>query len=338
MKKETAILCSKTRPPAPAPAPPVDGDDVTEGPRAEEDWQEFEEEIELSTEDIGVIRATEAAAARAGALPAAPELDDPPGVVQDCSKRVLGDAFHFMDRPKVPINHESKKGYFVALRKAWFVFDPRVHEEVKSSLRKIGLSEDEIEAKEYYDFDYFRQRVPRAVPPPSIHYPRVRAVYATYGGKVDSKTNKPLFNKAAWKKANNVLHEILKGYAADPPGLSFYSQQLDNKGQPKFDEHGIALLNCNRGTPDVENSHKQLVTTFGTWRAGVYMSDKLHAERRHRYSHRMSIRRRSGFPNFGHFDTWLIDQLQVSPTSSSVCFFPCGTLKRLLFPTGPRRA
>ena len=37
---------------------------------------------------------------------------------------VIGDAFHFMDRPKVPVHHSSKKGYFVALRHAWFMFDP----------------------------------------------------------------------------------------------------------------------------------------------------------------------------------------------------------------------
>ena len=43
---------------------------------------------------------------------------------------------------------------------------------------------------------------------------RVRAVFAMYGDIVDSKTNKPLFNKRAWKKA-------LKGYYSDPPGIVY---------------------------------------------------------------------------------------------------------------------
>ena len=38
-----------------------------------------------------------------------------------CSFRfssVLGDPFHFMDRAKVRMHHGSKKGYYVALRRA----------------------------------------------------------------------------------------------------------------------------------------------------------------------------------------------------------------------------
>ena len=136
-----------------------------------------------------------------------------------------------------------------------------------------------------------------------MSYNRVRAVYALYGNQVDSKTKAPLFNKAAWGRANNVLAEILAGYAADPPGVEFYYQSLDAKGEPAFDEHGIALLDCNRGTNDVENSHKHIITTFGTWCTGVEMADCLLAERRHRYNHLVSERRRRGFPKLGHFDT-----------------------------------
>ena len=39
------------------------------------------------------------------------------------------------------------------------------------------MSDEAIEAKMYYDRAWFRRRVPRLVPPPSIHYPRVRKVY-----------------------------------------------------------------------------------------------------------------------------------------------------------------
>ena len=224
---------------------------------------------------------------------------------------MLGDAFHFMDRPKVPVKHCFKKGYFVALRNAWYIFNPEALAHLNAELAKDGLTEAEIEAKMYYNFAYFRKRVPRLVPPPEEHYRRVRAVFALYGSQVDAKSGRALFNDAAWKKANNVLAEVLEGLAANPPGVQFYYQSLDAKGEPAFDEHRIPLLDCSRGTNDVENSHKQIVTTFGTWCTGVEMSDVLHAERRHRYNHKVSERRRSGFPRLGHFDTWLIDELQL---------------------------
>ena len=99
--------------------------------------------------------------------------------------------------------------------------------------------------------------------------------------------------------------------ASDPPGFSFYTQRLDAKGDALVDAHGIPLIDCNRGTNDVECIHKQIVTTFGTWCTGVEMSDALMAERRHRYNHNVSARRRLGFPKIGHYDTWLIDSLQL---------------------------
>jgi hypothetical protein len=41
------------------------------------------------------------------------------------------------------------------------------------------------------------------------------------------------------------------------------------------------------------------------------MSDVLMAEWRHRYNQHVSERRRLGFPRIGHYDTWLIDYLQI---------------------------
>jgi hypothetical protein len=145
-----------------------------------------------------------------------------------------------------------------------------------------------------------------------IWLPDVRwGAVALLGNKLDSKTKQPLFNKAAWKKANNVLREILDGNASDPPGFSFYTVRLDSKGEPKKNKYGFEILDCNRGTNDVENIHKTLLTVFGTWHVGVEMSDCLLTERRHRHNHKVSERRRLGFPRIGHYDTWLIDALQI---------------------------
>ena len=160
-----------------------------------------------------------------------------------------------------------------------------------------------IEAKMYYDVAYFRARVPRVVLPPSKLYPRVRAVYQLYGDKKDSKTQTPLFNKRNWGRAQGVLKDILAGFVSDPPGFAFYTQQLNSKGELAVDALGISLIECNRGTNRCENVHKQLVTTYGTWCTGIEMGDCLLRERRHRYNHCVSERRRFGFPKIGHFDT-----------------------------------
>ena len=117
-------------------------------------------------------------------------------------------------------------------------------------------------------------------------------MFETFGNEVDSKSKKPLFNNAAWKKASNVLKEILAGYASDPPRVSY----------------------CSRGTNDTECVHKQIVTTFGTWCTGIEMSDALLAEFRHRYNQRCSERRRAGFPRLGHYDTVCV-RACVPPTS-----------------------
>ena len=172
------------------------------------------------------------------------------------------------------MHHEAKKGYYVALRQAFFQWDTDKLAEVISALKDVeGKSDADIEAMMYYNVDYFRQRVPRIVLPPSQLYPRVRAVFELYGQAKDSETDAPLFNNNAWKAAKNVLKEILAGLASDPPGVSFYSHRLNSNGDLAYDNHGIALLNCSN-----QSAHKQFITTFGTWNTGVHMADCLMAD------------------------------------------------------------
>jgi hypothetical protein len=238
-------------------------------------------------------------------------LDDHPANIVDVFSACLGDTFHAMDRPKVPVKHEYKKPYFVALQEAFFAWRPDLLADVKETLQLNSFTTEDVEALLYYNVKFFRDRVDRRVLPPKQLYWRVRAVYVLFGNKSDSKTNKPLFNKRAWNKANNVLNEILLGYYSDPPGFSFYTSRLDKRGEPMVDKYGIALINCNRGTNDVEAIHKQLVALYGSWCTGVEMSDALLSERRHRYNQKINERKRLGFPKLMHFDTWKVDMLQL---------------------------
>ena len=146
-----------------------------------------------------------------------------------------------------------------------------------------GMTKEECEAKRYYKFDYFRERVARYAPPPSVLYKRVRAVFELFGPIQDKATGKPLFNDAAWAKANHVLKEILAGHASDPPGHEMYKARIDSNGQPATDGKGSQLLDCCRGSNFPENVHKNLhATTFHSWNLGAEMTGCLLREFRHR--------------------------------------------------------
>jgi hypothetical protein len=136
-------------------------------------------------------------------------------------------------------------------------------------------------------------------------------------------TGKSIFNKAAWKTADNILKEILLGYHSDPPDMSFYRYQLTVSGDIKRDHLGIALLECDRGTSGVENDHKHIASTYGKWPMGFAMGDCVLTEHRHRKNHKASQKRRPGFPVLGHFDTWLIDAMQfIYEENHNVLIYP----------------
>ena len=177
-------------------------------------------------------------------------------------------------------------------------------------MRDAGLTEDEIKHKRNFGARLYRQCVERTVLSPKILYWRVRAVFALYGRMIDSKTKTPLFTKTAWKKANNVLKDILAGYYSDPPDLNFYTKKLGKNGEIVSNQYGLEVMECFRGTNRTESYHKNLAVTFGSWHVGIELSDCLLAERRHRHNQKCSEKRRLGFPKLGHFNTWVLDQLQ----------------------------
>lgn len=110
--------------------------------------------------------------------------------------------------------------------------------------------------------------------------------------------------KTTWKKANNVLDEILQRYASDVPVELYFQLRLDEGGEVIRNRLGIPLISCCRGTSDVEAVHRQLRLVFRNWEIAVEMLDFLLAEFRLRYNHRISERKIPGFPQIGHFDTW----------------------------------
>ena len=265
----------------------------------EEQQEDFDEEEDLSKEEIELIRASKAIESQE-----CPYLDPPPKKINDLSSRVLADPFHIMDRIKVPTKHAAKRGFFVALREALFCWDHQKMKEVRTVLLAKGWTDEAIEAKVYFQSNYFTSRVPRSILPPSLLYPRVRGVYVLYGTQEDEGT--PLFNEHCWLKAKQVLREICQGLVSDPPGIALYSQR-QRAGQLLTDPDGLTLYDCCRGTNATESFHKSLHQTFQGWNVGVRMTQCLLSERRHRHNCGVSERKRAGYPQLGMSDTWLVD-------------------------------
>lgn len=196
-----------------------------------------------------------------------PQLGDPPDPkdIIDVFSPVLGDPFHAMDRPKVSIRQDLKKSYYVAFMNAWLIWDDNLMNELRTRMAETGLSEEDIDAELFYNPSLFKGCVDRHVPPPSILYWRVRAVFVTFGNMVDESTGRPLFNAAAWKRAKNLLTEIRAGLYSDPPGMKMYTYKME-KGRIKLNKYGMKMIECMRGTNRQVKRKKSILLHLPTHR------------------------------------------------------------------------
>ncbi len=77
-------------------------------------FSEDEDISNLTSNDIATVRAAMVAGTINGmSSTAASMLDEAPTMIEDRFSSVVGDSFHFMDRPKVPMHHDGKKGYLL---------------------------------------------------------------------------------------------------------------------------------------------------------------------------------------------------------------------------------
>ena len=226
------------------------------------------------------------------------------------SRTVLGDLFHFMDRAKLPMHHEYKALFFRSLRAAVFIMVKSDVEEVKEVLKsKPGHS---WEYKMAFDFQYIAKRVRRRVPPPTILYNIIKAVFEFFKDKKDTKTGVILFHDKNKKKFNNMLEMVKKGYASDPVNIAMYIAKTNRHGIPLVDKDGLTLYRSIRGTSNLESLHQYLTTSFGHTIAGPWYSDVLLRVVRHFYNWRMSLKNRPHFPNLTHYNGLLIDLINTS--------------------------
>ena len=102
---------------------------------------------------------------------------------------------------------------------------------------------------------------------------------------LDSKTNKSLFNARALKKANQVLKDIFLSYYYDAPGIEMYRKRMRPNGSIKKNKYDMDMIECMRGTDEIEAYHKNIVMTLGGWHTVIEMSTCLLLEHMHHYNH-----------------------------------------------------
>ena len=168
-----------------------------------------------------------------------------------------------MLRPEVPQNHEYLNAYYYAMTNAMLTWDGEDLNRVKDILLDTDeWTEEDFDSALFYKPLFFKYRVKRIAPDVPFLYFAVRAVYVTFGNKRDSQTGEPLFDDAAWKKAQELLDEIKEGYYTDPPNTSsdapyaWYGYHFDDDEKTvRRDRYGIKMLNCRRGIKEAGQRH-----------------------------------------------------------------------------------
>ena len=261
--------------------------------------------------------------------------DNPAEHIEDVFVSWPGDIFHafFGIGKHISRKHAMRRPFLMSLRDACLIFDEEKMKEVLDVLQKkfreqimqdhederklVPVQQEldrlvdlEIQRKKEFEHRYFTRRVPRRIPAPSVLIPRVKAVVAAFADMTDTKTKKPLFDDKARKKVDAFIAEIKLGHYSDMPGVEYYKYKLDKKGRPLKDEDGLGLLKCDRGTNDVEATHRVINKMLGSSSCGEEFADCWASERRHRYNHDTATHTRQGYPKTGHYKHWLIDRRQ----------------------------
>jgi hypothetical protein len=176
-----------------------------------QDDEEYLQEDLVPDEHVDLVQRTELVArtAEQGNRQAmqCEHLDAPPDEIDNYFSAIVGDPFHAIQRPKVPIKHDYKKPCHVAAMKAWFAWDKNKLKDVTAALKEKGWTDEDVQSEMCCSVDCFRELVERQIPPPRQLCWQVRAVCVEFRNRVCSKSGKPLFGKCAWEKANNILRE-----------------------------------------------------------------------------------------------------------------------------------
>ncbi|KAG6849717.1 hypothetical protein H0H93_006014 [Arthromyces matolae] len=253
------------------------------------------------------------------------ELVMAPPDAGEITKRLKKDIFHVMHMFPLSINHGMRPAFLRALRDHILIWDPQIREIVdRTCQRVLKCSFDDMLAR---NPRWICERCPRYIPPPSVLVPALRHVFNVFGHALDSKTQKPLFNKIAWQKAEAVLELARQGYLSDVEGVTVY----EKSGRDKY---GLQKFMSLRGTNNIEGGpHGDIYRKFG-----AFSDYNLQAFAKHHfgvnwdYHHDLELINRSSFlltylsdviDGARSYSDWLNGDLyEQSAEQFGVCPFP----------------
>ncbi|KAG8932761.1 hypothetical protein FRC00_014144 [Tulasnella sp. 408] len=219
--------------------------------------------------------------------------------------RVVKDCFHVMQGIPISRAHALKRPFARALRDAILIPDAEDRHRISAVLRAADSS---WERQLRINPTWLWKRCKRIIPPPEQLLPTVQKVFTTYGPLKDAKTGLPLFNSAAWNAAKNALKLIKNGYLSDPPGIPlYYVVGLDKKMD------NLPMYRCIRGTNFVEGGVHQNIRR----RLPLFGASPRHTVTRlidYILKHNLVVGtyNRTGKHYIGHFDIWLLNDLQAA--------------------------
>jgi hypothetical protein len=200
------------------------------------------------------------------------------------------------------------------LSNAIFKDDPRDLDAFKVFVESKGKTIDQAKLE---NPALYHSLVRRYIDPPSIILPRVEEILNLYENQIDNNTKKPLFDAAAIEVRKSTLELIKKGLLSDPPGVSLYTMV----GVAK--ESGLNIYKCARGTNFVEGGiHQKIARLFASFNAGPELADCIMAEYRHRHNVDVQRTRKGVYPNFLHYDVWILNELKSITTRLFVGLVP----------------
>ncbi|KAG2216099.1 hypothetical protein INT45_001361 [Circinella minor] len=223
--------------------------------------------------------------------------------------RVLKYIYHFMALIKIPRQHVLAKEFARRLRDAVFVVDKDDRKKVEEYLGKKGLTWAYIMNT---NASWILRRVKRVVPSPDELGPVVQELFDEYGNLICVKTGRTLFDKNAWKQADNMIKAIYEGQISDHPDVPlYYKIGFDKKA-------GLSIYRCCRGTNSLEGGvHQNIIRAIGSSGAGPHMADCFLAEYRLRHNIKVGSMNRYQKPHKSHYDLWMIEALlylQMKPS------------------------
>ncbi|KAF5325696.1 hypothetical protein D9611_000435 [Ephemerocybe angulata] len=204
----------------------------------------------LNAVDPDIVQLVDDTIARLEAI-----VSSTPTSANEVYSKIKKDIFHAFHSLPLSRTHGASVPFLRTLRDHILRWDPEARKQVDKICKKVfNLSFEAMLAR---NPRWITKRTPRYIPAPSVLVAAIEHVYSVFSNAKDAKTGEALFTPAVWEKANSLLELARLGYFSDLDDVPMYEKA-------GFDNHGLQLWKCLRGTNNVEGGpHGDIYRKFG---------------------------------------------------------------------------